>query len=96
MTSAKFASRTPSTEGYLTYLSGVLVSSESLEVVDLNQLTESVETLSGLVILILSSDHTDSDSVWDVSDALAPNELIQLHINSVVLRMRLYIMEPLR
>lgn len=84
-TEVKFAIQTPVDECYLSNLSGVLVGSQSLEVVDLDQLAEGVEALSGLVVLVLSSDHTDSDSVWDVSDALAPNELIQLHINSVVL-----------
>merc|ERR1711862_603425 len=58
---------------------------QALERIDLNQRSHGVPFGSSLGVLVLLSPQPESYSLWHIFDALRPNELVELHVNSHIL-----------
>lgn len=67
-------------------ISSVLLSAESLEGLDLDKLAESVPFVASLILFVLATIHSNTDSLWDVSDSLAPDILVKLNVDSNILK----------
>ena len=62
-----------------------ILSLKSSEGINLHVLNKAVELLLGIFVLILLSANSDTNHIWDVSNAVRPQEPVQAGVNTHIL-----------